>query len=47
VKNMRCLFERSKFNGDISQWNVSKATNTFGMFRNSPIEKNPPRWYKE
>ena len=33
--------------GDISKWNVSSATNIKYMFKDSPLEKNPPKWYKE
>jgi len=29
------MFEDSKFNGDISQWDVSNVTNMCGMFSNS------------
>ena len=50
VKNMECMFYNSKFtgeNGDISNWDVSNVTNMHDMFKNSPLEKNPPKWYKK
>ena len=50
VKNMGCMFSYSKFtseNGDISNWNVSNVKTMNYMFYKSPLEKNPPKWYKE
>ena len=47
VKNMGIMFGNSKFNGDISEWNVSNVKNMHYMFFKSPLEKNPPKWYKE
>ena len=35
VTNMKELFQTSKFNGDISKWNVSNVTDMSSMFRNS------------
>ena len=46
VKNMYCMFYRSSFNGDISNWNVSNVENMDGMLSWTPLEKNPPKWYK-
>ena len=46
VENMRQMFTQSKFNGDISNWDVSNVTDMFGIFADSPLEKNPPKWYK-
>ena len=46
VEIMRRMFEESKFNGDISEWDVSKVKNMYNMFYNSPLQKNPPKWYK-
>ena len=40
------MFEKSKFNGDISNWDVSKLEEKFAMFKECPLEKNPPAWYK-
>ena len=36
----------SKFNVDISDWDVSSVTDMSYMFDHSPLEKNPPKWYK-
>ena len=47
VINMGTMFANSKFNGDISEWDVSKVININYMFYKSPLEKNPPKWYKE
>ena len=49
VKDMDCMFKNSMFSGDISKWNVNKAKqkhNILNMFDNSPLEENPPKWYK-
>ena len=32
ITDMSKLFDDSKFNGDISKWNVSNVTNMTGMF---------------
>ena len=37
----------SSFNGDISNWGVSNVTDMSYMFLHTPLEKNPPKWYKE
>ena len=50
VKNMGYMFWDSSFtakNGDISNWDVSNVKNMSYMFNCSPLEKNPPKWYKE
>jgi len=44
---MEKMFYDSKFNGDISNWDVSNVSNMGDMFKNSPLEKNPPKWYHE
>ena len=49
VTNMYKMFTRSKFtgeNGDLSKWNASNVEKNFAMFRFSPLDKNPPKWYK-
>ena len=46
VKYMGYMFSKSKFNGYISQWNVSNVKDMSFMFTNTPLEKNPPKWYK-
>ena len=47
VKDMMYMFCDSKFNGDISNWNVSNVVDMSYMFNGTPLEKNPPKWYKE
>jgi surface protein len=47
VNDMIGMFRYSKFNGDISQWDVSNVTDMFDMFDGSPLENNPPKWYKK
>ena len=51
VKHMTNMFAHSEFtgkNGDISNWDVSnvKVKDMGLMFYDSPLEKNPPKWYK-
>ena len=36
-----------EFNGDISNWDVSNVEDMYVMFYDSPLENNPPKWYKE
>lgn len=47
ITDMSKLFVKSKFNGDISQWNVSKVTNMRGIFKESALEssKKIPLWH--
>ena len=50
VTDMSAMFCESKFtgeNGDISDWDVSNVKDMNYMFYKSPLEKNPPKWYKE
>ena len=47
VKDMMYMFCDSKFNGDISNWNVRNDVDMSYMFNGNPLEKNPPKWYKE
>ena len=50
VKNMNVMFCYSTFtgeNGDISEWDVSKVKTMYRMFWACPLEKNPPKWYKD
>ena len=47
VYDMSSMFSYSEFNGDISNWDVSNVKYMRGMFYKSPLEKNPPKWYKE
>ena len=46
VEDMYSMFCNSKFNGDISNWDVSNVKHMYNMFDKSPLEKNPPEWYK-
>ena len=41
------MFLESKFDGDLSEWDISKVKDMNEMFNHSPLEKNPPIWYKE
>ena len=47
VTNMEGMFYDSYFDGDISNWDVSNVTNMQDMFIYSPLQDNPPKWYKE
>ena len=46
VEDMSSMFSYSEFNGDISNWDVSNVKDMGGMFLGSPLQKNPPKWYK-
>jgi hypothetical protein len=46
VKYMERMFYWADFNGDISNWDVSNVTDMDHIFKYSPLEKNPPKWYK-
>ena len=46
VTNMNSMFYNSKFDGDLFNWDVRNVQNMFSMFNGSPLEKNPPKWYK-
>lgn len=48
VTNMSHLFWKSRFNGDISQWDVPGDANMKLMFYGSPLEleNRIPGWYK-
>lgn len=48
VENMDYMFWNAKsFNQNLDSWDTSKVKNMRGMFRASPLENNPPKWYKE
>ena len=47
ITNMYALFYDSFFNGDISNWDVSNVKKMISIFFHSPLQKNPPKWYKE
>ncbi len=46
---LACMFERSKFNKreQIENWKPDSEAELEAMFKNSPLEKNLPSWYKE
>ena len=46
INDMSGMFRASKFNGDISDWNISNVRDMGHMFVYSPLENNPPKWYK-
>ena len=45
VEDMYGMFRGSKFNGDISSWDVS-GVDTRDMFYDSPLEGKEPKWYR-
>ena len=50
AKNTEMMFDGSKFtgkNGNISNWDIHNIENMNYMFDHCPLEKNPPKWYKE
>ena len=44
IEDFSWLFSTRAFNGDISQWNVSKGGNFAGMFENQPFTGDISRW---
>ena len=48
ITDMSRLFESyENINFDISKWNVSNVKDMSYMFYHTPLEKNPPKWYKK
>ena len=49
VKRFDAMFRNSEFNGDISNWKINPDAKDHmqRMFSKSPLEKNPPIWYKK
>ena len=49
VRRIEFMFKNTPFNGDLNNWNmdISKMTfeDKYQVFDNSPLEKNPPKWY--
>lgn len=41
------MFMRSKFTGDLSEWDVSRVMDMRKMFDKSPLEGREPDWYRE
>ena len=46
VTDMHSMFFGSNFNGDTSNWDVSNVIDMRTIFDRSPLENNPPKWYK-
>ncbi|WP_369608050.1 BspA family leucine-rich repeat surface protein, partial [Helicobacter trogontum] len=47
VKDMSHMFLGAEsFNQSLNNWNVSNATDISEMFYSSPMQYNPPKWYK-
>ena len=44
VGTMYRMFDGSKFNGDISNWNVSKVWDMSSMFNNSKFNGDLSKW---
>ena len=44
ITDMSCLFERSKFNGNISEWDTSNVTNMSYMFYKSDFNGDISNW---
>ena len=44
ITDMKDLFKKSKFNGDISQWDVSNVTNMHAMFGESKFNGDISNW---
>ena len=47
VTDMNSIFYHSKFNGDIANWDVVSVNTMDHTFERSPLEINPPKWYKK
>ena len=44
---MGFMFHRcEKFDCDLGGWDVSSNKDMYIMFDGSPLEKNPPKWYR-
>ncbi len=47
ITDMSYMFYKSKFNRDISYWDISRVKDMDKIFKKSPLENNPPVWYKK
>ena len=48
VKYMKEMFYRAKsFNQSLDSWNVKNVLDMRDIFGSSPLQNNPPKWYKE
>lgn len=46
VTDMYCLFEGSKFSGNVSAWNTSNVERMDYMFMETPQEGMEPSWWR-
>ena len=46
VKNFRGIFYDADFNQNIDNWKPQKSALRNDMFNKSPLQNNPPKWYK-
>ena len=46
VRNIESIFQDSKFNGNLDNWNIKKNIRRKDVFTRCPLEKYPPKWYK-
>lgn len=44
ITSMAYIFHNSKFNGDISRWNVSNVKNMYALFWNSQFNGDISQW---
>ncbi|ARJ56533.1 BspA family leucine-rich repeat surface protein [Campylobacter cuniculorum] len=48
VEYMLGMFQYAEsFNQNINSWDISNVEYMDGMFEGSPLEKNPPQWFKK
>ena len=51
VKRIEMMFYNSNFTGNLNNWNIDlnkiNFLDKYKVFTGSPLEKNPPKWYKE
>ena len=51
VSNVEDMYDMfygcNDFNCNLNKWDVNKVKDMRDMFNGCPLEKNPPKWYKE
>ena len=51
VKHIEMMFYKSNFTGNLNNWDIDLDKidfyDKYKIFTYSPLEKNPPKWYKE
>ena len=47
VENFRGIFYDADFNQNIDNWKPRQRALSRNMFKGSPLENNPPIWYKK